>query len=164
VRLLVFAFGKLKTPGLRESADHYKKMIRPWAPLEEFELKPVPAPDKSAATRLKIQARETELLSDRLAGTLSPRGALFLLDERGKAMSTQEWARLAREWEESAVPEAAFCVASHLGFSDRLRARARGVFSLGPQTLSHELARVVLLEQLYRAWSVVRGHPYHNEG
>ncbi|MBC7387253.1 MAG: 23S rRNA (pseudouridine(1915)-N(3))-methyltransferase RlmH, partial [Cryobacterium sp.] len=62
------------------------------------------------------------------------------------------------------IPEVAFCVGSSLGFSEALRGKARGLFSLGPQTLSHEIARLVLAEQLYRSFSVLRGHPYHHEG
>jgi 23S rRNA (pseudouridine1915-N3)-methyltransferase len=166
MRLALVAFGKLKTPGLRESADYYRKLLRTWTELEEIELKPLSVPDKSEATRRKIQEKEGELLLAKLEQTRS----YYLLDERGKALDTQGWARLARSWEESSSGGAgagvsvALCIGSSLGFSEEVRSRARGLLSLGPQTLSHELARVVLLEQVYRAWSVNRGHPYHNEG
>jgi 23S rRNA (pseudouridine1915-N3)-methyltransferase len=160
VKLQLIAFGKLKTPGLRDSADYYAKIFRPWAPLEEIELKPLEVPDKSAAIRRQIQEREAELLLKKLP----ERGVFYLLDEAGKAMDTQKWAGLVREWEGSSLSAVSLCVGSSLGFSDGLRRRARGLLSLGPQTMSHELARVVLMEQLYRAWSVTRGHPYHNEG
>jgi 23S rRNA (pseudouridine1915-N3)-methyltransferase len=89
---------------------------------------------------------------------------ILLLDEGGKNRSTREWADSIRTWERESVAEIAFCVGSSLGFSDAVRARAKETLSLGSQTLPHELARVVLLEQIYRAWSVTRGHPYHNEG
>ncbi len=164
MRLLVYAFGKLKAPGLREAADYYQKLLRTWVPVEAVELKPVPVPDKSPATRSKIQSKETELLDSKFASQLSPRAEIYLLDEGGRALTTQQWAQLVREIESRGAPEVAFCVGSSLGFSDDLRRRSRSVLSLGPQTLPHELARVVLFEQLYRAWSVTRGHPYHNEG
>ena len=164
MRLRVIAFGKLKTPGLREAADYYQKLLRPWAPVEEVELKSIAVPDKSPATRRQIQEKEAEILSQRLSGAAAGRGRYYLLDETGKTMSTQGWSELVRQWENDAVPEAALCIGSSLGFSDSVRKSASGILSLGPQTLPHELARVVLLEQLYRAWSVVRGHPYHNEG
>jgi 23S rRNA (pseudouridine1915-N3)-methyltransferase len=164
VKLTLLAFGKLKTPGLQESADYYRKLIRTWVPIQEIELKPLPVPDKNPATRAKIQSKEAELLSDKLSGLLSGRGALYLLDEGGKARTTHQWADLVREWESSSIPEVALCIGSSLGFDESVRKRARGILSLGPQTLPHELARVVLLEQLYRAWSVTRGHPYHVQG
>ena len=160
----VIAFGKLKTPGLRAAADYYKKILKTWIPLEEVELKPQTVLDKSPANRLRIQGKEAEQLEEKLASKLSARGAYYLLDESGRSLSTQAWAQLVRDLENQSIPEVAFCIGSSLGFSESTRKKARGVLSLGPQTLSHDLARVVLFEQIYRAWSVTRGHPYHNEG
>lgn len=154
----------MKTPGLPESAEYYRKLLRPWVGLEELELKPLEVPDKSPATRAQIQEREADLFEEKLKGRLTPRGSLYLLDEGGKARSTLDWAALVRDWESSSTPEIVLGIGSSLGFSDRLRRRAKGILSLGPHTLPHELARVVLLEQLYRAWSVTRGHPYHVQG
>jgi 23S rRNA (pseudouridine1915-N3)-methyltransferase len=164
VRLILFTFGRLRSPGLREAADYYTRNIKFWVPIEEIELKPIPVPDKSPATRRKIQEKEAELLLSKVADRVTSRGLLYLLDETGKPWPTQKWADQVRTWEREGVSEVALCIGSSLGFSEAVRAKARGSLSLGPQTLSHELARVVLLEQLYRAWSVVRGHPYHNEG
>lgn len=164
MRLLLVAFGKLKTPGLREAADYYQGLIRTWLPFEEIELKPLSVTDKSPETRRLIQEKEGDLLLQKLAKALGPRGAFYLLDETGRSLGTQDWAKAVRGWERESVTEVALCVGSSLGFSPAVRSRARGILSLGPQTLPHELARVVLSEQLYRAWSVVRGHPYHNEG
>ncbi|MCM2322075.1 MAG: 23S rRNA (pseudouridine(1915)-N(3))-methyltransferase RlmH [Oligoflexia bacterium] len=160
MRLVLVTFGKLKTPGLREAADHYLKLLAPWVSLEETELKPLAVPDKSPATRKLIQQREGELLLKR---TSKLRG-FYLLDEGGKSQPTHGWANLVKTWEREGLSEVALCVGSSLGFSPAVRAASRGILSLGPQTLPHELARVVLLEQLYRAWSVVKNHPYHNEG
>ena len=163
MRLVLFAFGKLKTPGLRQTADYYQLLIRPWISLEEVELKPLSVPSKDPATRLSIQAKEGQLLlqaHQRQAGG----GPLYLLDEKGRSQPTRQWAEQAEKWEGSGSHTISFCIGSSLGFSEEVRKRAAGQFSLGPQTLSHELARVVLLEQLYRTWSVLRKHPYHNEG
>lgn len=164
MKLTIIAFGKLKTPGLAESAQYYQKLLRTWVPIQEVELKPMSVPDKSSATRAKIQEKEAVLLNDRLSTVLSSRGVFYLLDEGGKDRTTAQWADLVRDWEGSSLPEIALCIGSSLGFSESLRQRARGILSLGPQTLPHELARVVLLEQIYRAWSVTRGHPYHVQG
>lgn len=164
MRLIVAAFGKLKTPGLRETADYYKKLIRPWIPVDEIELKPeiVSKSKKDAANRLRIQAKEGELLLHRIEKESGGRALIFLLDERGKAKPTERWAEDIRTWEKTSVSHICFCIGSSIGFSEEVRNRAKGLISFGEQTLPHELARVVLLEQLYRATSVVRGHPYHN--
>ncbi len=164
MRVQLLAFGKLKTPGLAESAKYYLKLLRSFVATDETELKPLPVPEKSEALRRQIQDKEGALLNEKFEKLLSPRDRVYLLDEGGKAMTTRQWAALVREWESSDVPQVALCIGSSLGFSQELRKRAHGILSLGPQTLPHELARVVLTETLYRAWSVVRGHPYHNEG
>lgn len=161
MKLTVFAFGKIKTPGLREAADYYLRLLRPWAALEEIEMKPNPVPDKSPATRRRIQDEEDLALSQRISKIPAP-APFFLLEERGRALSTQEWASWIRGAQNHS--RVILAVGSSLGFSDSLRRRAAGTLSLGPQTLSHDLARIVLYEQLYRAWSVIKGHPYHNEG
>lgn len=164
MKLFIVTFGKLKAPGLREAADYYQRLARTFGySIDEIELKPLAVPDKSAATRKKIQEKERDLLLEKLSAQLSGRGAFYLLDEKGKALPTSEWARLVEGWKDQSIPEVALCIGSSLGFHSDLHHRARGLLSLGPQTLPHELARVVLCEQVYRALSVVAGHPYHNE-
>ena len=167
MNVAVFSFGKLKLPGLREAADVFVQRMQPWARLEEIELKPERVPEKSADLRLQIQAKESTLLLERVKKWMSAHsarpGMIVLLDERGKNWKTQNWADQLREWEDDSVPSVAFCVGSSLGFSEEMRSRANLKLSLGAQTLSHELARLVLLEQIYRSFSVIRGHPYHNE-
>ena len=164
MRIYVVSFGKLKTPGLRDAADYYKRLIRPWTELNEIELKPLPVPAKSESIRTQIQEKEGKVLLQRIRNESAQRSFFYLLDETGKAKPTQAWANDFRVWESESASTILFCIGSSLGFSDEVRKLAKGSFSLGPQTLSHELARVVLLEQLYRAYSVVKGHPYHNEG
>lgn len=164
MNLKIVAFGKLKMPGLREALDYYVRNLKPWASVDELELKPLHVPDKSPATRKQIQEKEGSLLLEKLNSSFESRGILILLDETGKSLRTQEWAELIRSWQEEGIREASFCIGSSLGFSAEVRARARKTVSFGPQTLPHELARVILGEQLYRAYSVLNGHPYHNEG
>jgi 23S rRNA (pseudouridine1915-N3)-methyltransferase len=164
VKTQIIAFGKLKTPGLRDAMDYYSKILGPWSSVQEIELKPINVPDKSKATRKQIQEKEGKLLLGKLEDSLASRGILVLLDETGKALKTQEWADKITRWKDEGVREVSFCIGSSLGFSSEVRRQAQFSFSLGPQTLSHELARTVLAEQLYRAWSVIQRHPYHNEG
>ncbi len=164
MRLHLVTFGKLKTPGLREATEYYAKLLSGFMPLVETELKPLSVPDKSSVTRRQIQEKESSLLLEKLDQLLSGRGVFYLLDEGGKSLSTAQWVRQVRDWERDGIPDLAFCIGSSLGFSEEVKKRARGKLALGPQTLPHELARVVLLEQLYRAWSVTRNHPYHVEG
>lgn len=164
MKVYIVAFGKLKTPGIREAVDYYIRNTRSFCQVEEVELKPAHAPDKSAATKTIVRKKEAEILLQKLETILFPKGVFFLLNEKGKGAITLEWANQFRKLEESSIPDVAFVVGGAFGIADSVRLKSKGMFSLGPQTISHEIARLVLAEQIYRAFSVLRGHPYHHEG
>jgi len=106
-------------------------------------------------------------LPDR-GGTLPPvpAGAMrtVVLDERGRQMGSGEFARLLERWRDDGVREARFLIGAADGHDEDLRARADVLLGFGPMTWPHMLARVMLVEQLWRATSIVSGHPYHREG
>jgi 23S rRNA (pseudouridine1915-N3)-methyltransferase len=89
---------------------------------------------------------------------------LALLDEHGKQFSSEELARWLRRLRDEGQQRVVFAIGPADGWSEEDRARAGLVLSLGPMTLPHELARVVLSEQLYRAFTILAGHPYHRGG
>ena len=88
-------------------------------------------------------------------------GKLILLDSRGRQFSSEQFANFIRDQQDSAVSQMVFAIGPHDGFSDAARSRAHLMLSLGAMTLPHEFARVVLLEQIYRAFTILKGHPYH---
>ena len=88
-------------------------------------------------------------------------GKLILLGSPGRQFSSEQFANFMRDQQDSAVPQITFGIGPHDGFSDRTRGSAHLLLSLGAMTLPHELARVVLLEQIYRAYTILKGHPYH---
>jgi 23S rRNA (pseudouridine1915-N3)-methyltransferase len=149
----------VKTAGLPDTVEYYSRLISGWSEFKLIELKPKSVPDKSSTTRKKIQVEESDLLFSKIGKT-----PYFLLDECGKPQTTLKWADFFHKQETLYPGGFAICIGSSLGFSDSLRAQAKGLLSLGPQTMAHELARVVLFEQIFRALSVLKKHPYHNEG
>ena len=165
MRLYVVAFGKLKAAGLRDTGDHYLKMIKPWVPTEEVELKPLSVPDKSPDTRARIQAQEAEILMAKLTQLGADRGGFYLLDETGKASPTQQWAAMASDLESSGISTAAFCIGSSLGFSPELKKRAPGAPESGA---SDPAARARPGRFVRTTLPGIEGinsrHPYHNEG
>ena len=97
----------------------------------------------------------------RVTGALASDALTVLLDVSGPTRwSSGELAAQVEAWQTRSVREAAFVVGGHLGVSEEVRARADVRWSLSPLTLTHEMARVVLVEQLYRAYTIVRGVPY----
>jgi 23S rRNA (pseudouridine1915-N3)-methyltransferase len=87
--------------------------------------------------------------------------ALVLLDSRGKQLSSEELAQFIQDHQQRSSQPLLFAIGSADGFTDETRRAASFTLSLGKMTLAHELARVVLLEQLYRAFTILAGHPYH---
>lgn len=94
------------------------------------------------------------------SGRPQKKHALILLDSRGKQFSSEELAKFLDDQQLNALP-LLFAIGGADGFSEAARSAATMVLSLGKMTLAHELARVVLLEQLYRACTILKGHPYH---
>jgi 23S rRNA (pseudouridine1915-N3)-methyltransferase len=135
--------GKTKEPAIQTLTDDYLKRLGRYAEVEGVALKDEPA-------LLRLCARDAR-----------PKHALVLLDSRGKQLSSEEFANWLGEYQERSSAPLLFAVGSADGFSDQARQAATLVLSLGKMTLAHELARVVLLEQLYRAFTILKGHPYH---
>ncbi len=106
-------------------------------------------------------ANEAALLKllDRKAQRTLP--LLVLLDSRGKEMSSEQFAEWLEAHQAKDVQQLIFAIGPADGFNDESRRAASTSISLGKMTLAHELARVVLLEQIYRAFTIIRNHPYH---
>lgn len=96
-----------------------------------------------------------------LAAVERQRSFLVLLDSRGRQFGSEQFAAWLGQRRDSGVRSICFAVGPADGWGDEMRARADLLLSLGPMTLPHELARVVLAEQVYRAFTILAGHPYH---
>ena len=147
MRVSVLAVGHKMPSWIEEGFHEYTRRMPPEIRVELVEVKP--GRDKDA---------EGEKLLDAL-----PSGATLLaLDERGKAVSTQGLSVMLSEWMRDAS-HPAFVIGGADGLSDAVKQRAAKLVSLSTLTLPHQLVRVLLAEQLYRAWSILARHPYHRE-
>jgi 23S rRNA (pseudouridine1915-N3)-methyltransferase len=151
VDLVLLAVGKLR-PSYREACDDYLRRLGRYARVREIEVREA----SRSPTVERQQAEERDrLLAKRPAGS-----RLVALARRGREWSSEELARQVERWQREARPVALAIGGSH-GLAADLLAAAADRWSLGPLTLPHELARVVVLEQLYRACTILRGEPYH---
>ncbi|BDV41365.1 ribosomal RNA large subunit methyltransferase H [Geotalea uraniireducens] len=153
MKLRVLWVGKTQEEWLKRGIDEYAGRIRRYAPLELAE-----AREEKGAAELALRSRECE----RLERLLPKNSRLILLDERGSQLTSPELAAFIGRQRDNAVPELAFAVGGAYGFSDAFRARADKVIALSRLTLTHQMVRVVLLEQLYRAFTILNGEPYHH--
>ncbi len=148
--------GKTKEPAIHALTDEYLKRISRYVPVESLALR-----DEGAL--LELCGRATQGKSGKSnPKTSAGKSTLVLMDARGKQFSSEEFARFLGEYQDRNPLPLVFAVGPADGFSETARGAAQHTISLGKMTLAHELARVVLLEQVYRAFSILKGHPYHS--
>jgi len=140
VKIRLLMLGKTRRPELRAALDDYVKRIGHQSPIEVTEV-------RDAAAALK------KLDADRSA-------VVALLDAAGKAFDSQAFAKWFGELRDRGTRELIFLCGDADGFPDSLRQRAHQKMSLSAMTFSHELARVMLVEQIYRAFAILSGSPY----
>ncbi|HEX5129506.1 MAG TPA: 23S rRNA (pseudouridine(1915)-N(3))-methyltransferase RlmH, partial [Usitatibacter sp.] len=117
-------------------------------------------PEERGAGRSTDRAKTLE--GERILAAIPQGATLLALDERGKAVTTQGLSVMLSDWmRDGSHP--AFVIGGADGLSDEVKARAAKLVSLSALTLPHALVRVVLAEQLYRAWTILARHPYHRE-
>lgn len=151
MEIILLAIGKLR-PSLREVADDYSKRLGRHVKLREVEV-------REAARAPTVAAQRAEE-GHRLEARVPPGSLLVALARTGTAWTSEELAAEVDRWRRAARPVALALGGSH-GLDDALLRRAGRRWSLGPITLPHELARVVVLEQLYRAFTILGGEKYH---
>jgi 23S rRNA (pseudouridine1915-N3)-methyltransferase len=151
VKIKIAWVGKTKDAAIQSLTDEYLRRIARYAPVQG-----VMARDEAAllqmAGRLPASPRKT---------ASAEKSTLVVLDSRGKQFSSEEFAHFLSHYQDRNPLPLIFAIGPADGFSEAARAAAQHVISLGRITLAHELARVVLLEQLYRSFTILKGHPYH---
>ena len=153
MRLVVAVVGKPRDRHLAAAIDDYETRAARYWPLEVAEVREASGRGVAPAD---ARDREATRLLERL-----PAGALVLAcDERGERLTSAQFATLLASARDRAQ-DVALVVGGAFGLTDEVRARAARAIQLAPFTLPHELARLVLAEQLYRAGTILRGEPYH---
>ena len=152
MRVRLIWVGKTKNEHLRALADDYLKRLGRFVRCEVTELK------ESASADARICLEEE---GKRIKGTLASEPFTVLLDVEGdEHWSSPELAAEFERWQGEGLKEVAFVVGGHLGVAAEVKRSAQARWSLSRLTLTHEMARVVLVEQLYRAHTIMRGLPY----
>lgn len=152
MKIRLIAVGQRPPGWVSEGFAEYARRLPREMPLELVEV--LPAARKGSPER----AREVE--TQRLFGQVGSRDWVVALDERGKTWSTLALAEKLDDWRMQGR-DVAFLIGGADGLGDACRARADHVLSLSAMTLPHALVRVVIAEQVYRAWTIISGHPYH---
>ena len=150
MRVRIIWTGKTRDARLRALVDDYAERLSHFVRCEVTELRELGRTDKSGIDK------ETKRISD----ALRPGAVTVLLDPEGVEWTSQELAAQVRNWEGSGIKEVAFVIGGPNGLASDFKARADKRWSLSRLTLTHEMARVLLFEQLYRAYTIIHGLPY----
>ena len=153
MRFVVAVVGKPRDANLAGAIREYETRARRYWPLEVREVRDEPVRSGSADL-----ARERE--GERLLAQIPPNAQVITCELTGRAMSSEQFAQWLQGQRERAV-DVGILIGGAFGLGDVVRGRANSSLSLAPWTMPHELARLVLAEQLYRAGTIVRGEPYH---
>ncbi len=156
MKMTLLTVGKTDRDWVGDGLGIYTKRLSHYI---QFSINEIPELKKvSALSRDQIRQREGELI----LGNVRSSDEVILLDERGREYSSLEWAA-SLEKKMAAGRDIVFVIGGAYGFSDDVYARADGKISLSRMTFSHQMVRVIFAEQLYRAFTILRGEPYHHE-
>jgi 23S rRNA (pseudouridine1915-N3)-methyltransferase len=159
MRVLVLAVGRMKSAEGELAARYLKRAAQAGRnigirAIEVIEIKESRAQD---AERRKLEE------SIALANVIPDGAALVILDERGEALGSGAFAERLAQWRDGGQAVVVFLIGGADGVAESLRSKTRATLSFGNATWPHQLVRIMLLEQLYRAVTILSGHPYHRE-
>jgi 23S rRNA (pseudouridine1915-N3)-methyltransferase len=146
VKIKIAWVGKTKEPAIQVLTDEYLRRISRYTQVEGISLR-----DEGALLDLSGIGKSKA----------SP-STLCLMDPRGKELTSEQFAKFLGDYRDRNPLPLVFAVGGADGFSDSSKGAAQHLMSLGKMTMAHELARIVLLEQVYRAFTILKGHPYHS--
>ncbi len=157
MNITLLTMGKTDVAWVRQGLDLYVSRLVHYI---QFSLKEIPELKKaSSLSREQIKEKEGELL----LAEIRPSEEVILLDEHGKERRSVDFAKWLEDKMVRGGKDLVFVIGGAYGFSDRVYARANGKMSLSAMTFSHQMVRTIFAEQLYRAFTIIRGEPYHHE-
>ncbi|MGN0201927.1 MAG: 23S rRNA (pseudouridine(1915)-N(3))-methyltransferase RlmH [Candidatus Cryptobacteroides sp.] len=157
MKISLLTVGRTDIPWVREGLDNYASRLSHYVPFSVVEIPELK--NVSAFTQAQIKEKEGKLILKSLKAS----DRVILLDEHGREYRSVEFARQLQDLMSAGGKDIIFVVGGAYGFSDEVYARADGKISLSKMTFSHQMVRAVFAEQLYRAFTIIKGEPYHHE-
>ena len=157
MKITLLTVGKTDRDWVRQGLDIYVSRLKHYIP---FTLTEIPElKNVSALSKDQIKAKEGELILKNVRAT----DDLILLDEHGKEYSSTQLAKILQDKISYECKDIVFVIGGAYGFSEDVYARANSKLSLSKMTFSHQMVRTIFAEQLYRAFTIMKGEPYHHE-
>ncbi|HZG72147.1 MAG TPA: 23S rRNA (pseudouridine(1915)-N(3))-methyltransferase RlmH [Chondromyces sp.] len=158
MNISIISVGKLKEKYLKMGIDEYLKRLSAYAKIEIIEVPDEKAPEELSETEMQ-QVKQKE--GDRILSKVSPDTHVIALAIEGKMKSSEELAKQLDQLATHGKSKIAFIIGGSLGLSSEVMKRANDTLSFSKMTFPHQLMRLILVEQVYRAYRINRGEPYH---
>jgi 23S rRNA (pseudouridine1915-N3)-methyltransferase len=157
MKICLLVIGKTDEAYLQKGLEIFLKRIPHYI---LFEMKVIPD-IKNSKNLSEVQQKEKE--GELILQQVLPADDLFLLDEQGIEVSSLDFARFLEKKMLSGIKRLVFVIGGPYGFSESIYSRANGKISLSKMTFSHQMVRLIFAEQLYRAFTILKGEPYHHQ-
>lgn len=155
MKLTIICMGRTRERFIQDGIEKYLRYLKPYAPAELKVLREEKVEDLRDAPRIR------KLEAAKITKALSPGAYVVALDERGREFTSHEFAAFMDKALEKGTREISFVLGGAMGLDESVTGKADTVLALSRWTLTHEMARLVLLEQLYRAFTIIKGKTYH---
>jgi 23S rRNA (pseudouridine1915-N3)-methyltransferase len=157
MKITLLVIGKTNSEYLKNAIEEYSKRLRRYVVFNMVEITDV---KKNKSTSIYLQKKkEGELILSKINNTCE----IHLFDEKGKLYSSKEFASFIEKKTLQGLKELIFIVGGPYGFSDELKNKAHSKISLSKMTFSHQMVRILCVEQIYRAFTILNGEPYHHD-
>lgn len=157
MKITLLTVGKTDKDWVRQGLDIYVSRLKHYIPFSIVEIPELK--NVSALSKEQIKSKEGDLILK----AIRPNDDVILLDERGKEYTSIELARIIQDKISYEGRDIIFIIGGAYGFSDAVYQRANSKLSLSKMTFSHQMVRAIFVEQIYRAFTIMRGEPYHHE-
>ena len=155
MKIKIVALGKIKEKFLKDGIDEFMKRLRPYIPVEIIELQPVEIKDGNMVSKALDEEAE------KILAQVKKESYIITLEINGKQLSSEDFAEKIDEISKSGVSELIFIIGSSCGLSQEVSKRADYKLSISKMTFLHQFARLLLVEQIYRAFKILKNETYH---
>ena len=155
MKIKIIALGKVHEQYLKDGINEFLRRISPYATIEILELQPVEIKD------MNLKSKALDMEADKILSYIKPSSYVITLEIEGKSISSEDFSNQIKEIINSGVNELIFVIGSSYGLSPKVSQRADFKLSLSKMTFLHNFARLILVEQVYRAFKIMNGETYH---
>lgn len=155
MNIKIIALGKIKEKFLKDGIDEFLKRLSPYASVEVVELSPIEIKDENLTSKVLEQEGE------KILSHIKPQSYVITLEINGKMLSSEGLAEKINELTNEGISELVFVIGSSCGLSPIVSNRANFKLSMSKMTFLHQFARLLIIEQIYRAFKIIKGETYH---